>query len=149
MNFGAEIEEKVPLGNHGRCNTPPTITAVAINIASLSTPKYTGNISFHRLVRRLSLRCAAVPTTREINKLKIHTSFLDIMGIFDLLPHLTGGKCYHQDFYELQMGKNVVPMDAAGLLWQCALIHATEFLRGNLLPALIERAQHLNYFRSI
>ncbi|KAK1737402.1 hypothetical protein QTG54_011688 [Skeletonema marinoi] len=71
------------------------------------------------------------------------------MGISDLLPHLPGGKSYLQDFYELRMEQNAVPIDAAGLLWQCALMHSSEYLSGNLLPALIEWTQHLNYFRSI
>jgi len=47
------------------------------------------------------------------------------------------------------MEQNAVPIDAAGLLWQCALMHSSEYLSGNLLPALIEWTQHLNYFRSI
>jgi hypothetical protein len=42
-----------------------------------------------------------------------------------------------------------VPIDAAGLLWYCACKHAKSYLSGNLLPALIEWTQALNYFRSI
>lgn len=71
------------------------------------------------------------------------------MGGNDLLPHLPGGKHYIQDFYKLNFKKKVVPIDAAGLLWQCAAKHAEDYLQGNLLPALIEFAHHLNFFKSI
>ena len=71
------------------------------------------------------------------------------MGIKDLLLHLPGGSDYLQDFYELRMKDEEVPIDAAGLLWYCALKHAKSYLSGNHLPALIEWTQSLNYFRSI
>ncbi len=71
------------------------------------------------------------------------------MGIFDLLLRLPGGSVYQQDFYELRMKDKEVPIDAAGLLWACAYKHAKDYLDGNLLPALIEWTQALNYFRSI
>ena len=47
------------------------------------------------------------------------------------------------------MDGKVVPVDTAGLLWQCAAKHATDFLNGNYMPALIMYANQLNFLRSI
>lgn len=71
------------------------------------------------------------------------------MGIKDFLQHLPGGKCYYQDFYNLNMEGKDVPIDAAGLAWQCAAKHAKDYVEGNHLPALIEFARQLNFLRSI
>ena len=71
------------------------------------------------------------------------------MGVNDLLKHLPGGKIYQHDFYKLNMDDKEVLIDAAGLLWQCAAKHGTDYLAGNYTPALIEFAQHLNFLRSI
>eukprot|EP00986_Skeletonema_menzelii_P005570 scaffold2080_cov121-Skeletonema_menzelii.AAC.2 len=71
------------------------------------------------------------------------------MGIEDLLPHLPGGKKWRHDFYRLGWKNEVVPIDAAGLLWQCAAKHSRDFLDGNIVPALIEFSHHLNFKRSI
>ena len=72
------------------------------------------------------------------------------MGVKGLLQLLPGGNTYlHDDLYKLALEGKEVPIDAAGLLWQCAAKHASDYLRGNHMPALIEFAHHLNFLRSI
>ena len=43
----------------------------------------------------------------------------------------------------------MVPIDAVGVLWQCAAKHASDFLSGNPFPELIMFAHHINFLRSI
>ena len=73
------------------------------------------------------------------------------MGIEDRLPHLPGGKQWCHDFYQLRWKNKTVPIDAAGLLFQCAAKHAKDYLKEepNYIPALIEFSHHLNFLRSI
>ena len=71
------------------------------------------------------------------------------MGINDFLPRLPGGDRFLYSFYERRLEGQRVPFDAAGALWQFASRHASDFLRGNHTPALIEWARFLNYIRSI
>ena len=70
---------------------------------------------------------------------------LGIMGVNNLLPHLPGwgDKCYHS-FYGLKMNWDIVPLDAAGALWQFAASHPGDFLRGNHTLALTKWARFLN-----
>ena len=74
-----------------------------------------------------------------------------IMGINNLLPHLPGGSKseYLHSFYDLEPPNSVVAIDAAGALFNCAIKHASDYLQGNHIPALIEWARFLNYLRSI
>ena len=67
------------------------------------------------------------------------------MGIEDRLPHLPGGKQWCHDFYQLRWKNKTVPIDAAGLLFQCAAKHAKDYLEGNYTPALIEFSRHLKF----
>ena len=75
------------------------------------------------------------------------------MGIHDLLPHLPGGDMsdIRYSFFneEALANQHVVPIDAAGALWQFAYAHAPDYLRGNYSPSLSEWAKLLNYLRSI
>ena len=76
---------------------------------------------------------------------------LDIMGINNLLPNLPGGRScsFRHSFYGLGMSGDVVPLDAAGALWQFAASNAHDFLRGNYKPSLREWVRFLHYHRSI
>ncbi|KAL7537898.1 hypothetical protein ACHAXR_008148 [Thalassiosira sp. AJA248-18] len=71
------------------------------------------------------------------------------MGISDLLPHLPGGKHFHHSFYSLGREGRVVPIDAAGALFQFATYSAHDFLREIYQPALRQWARFLIYLRSI
>ena len=73
------------------------------------------------------------------------------MGIDDLLPPLPGGgsKDYKHSFYGALDKGSTVPLDAASALWQFAARHASDYLRGNLTPALVEWSRFLNNLRSI
>ena len=73
------------------------------------------------------------------------------MGIIDLLQHLpgVGSDKYHHSFYDLKLNGKIVPFDAACALWQFAVHHAWDHLRGNHSPALMEWARFLVYLRSI
>ena len=71
------------------------------------------------------------------------------MGVKGLLQQLPGGNTYLHDLYKLALEDKEVPIDAASLLWQCAAKHASDYLAGNHMPALIEFAHHLNFLRSI
>jgi len=73
------------------------------------------------------------------------------MGINDLLPRLPGGgpKDYKHSFYGALAKQTTVPLDAASALFQFAARHASDYLSGNLTPALVEWSRFLNYIRSI
>lgn len=73
------------------------------------------------------------------------------MGIDDLLPRLPGGGSndYKHSFYGALDKGSTVPLDAASALWQFAARHASDYLRGNLTPALVEWSRFLNNLRSI
>lgn len=71
------------------------------------------------------------------------------MGIKNLLQHLPGGKECHHSFYELGMKDDIVPIDAAGALYQFASYHAADYLKGNYGPSLIQFGRWLVYLRSI
>ena len=69
-----------------------------------------------------------------------------IRGINNLLRHLPGGSKseYLHSFYDLEPPNSVVAIDAAGALFNCAVKHASDYLQGNHIPALIEWARFLN-----
>ena len=71
------------------------------------------------------------------------------MGIHDLLPRLPGGDRYIHSLLELGISGAKVPLDAAGALFQFAMLNATDFLRGNHTPSLVMWSRYLNYCRSI
>ena len=51
--------------------------------------------------------------------------------------------------YELGMKDDIVPIDAAGALYQFASYHAADYLKGNYGPSLIQFGRWLVYLRSI
>lgn len=74
------------------------------------------------------------------------------MGIKNILPHLPGGSTSQTkySFYDCALNdQSVVPIDAAGLIWQCANRNSVDYLRGNYLPALSDFTKLLNNLRSI
>ena len=73
------------------------------------------------------------------------------MGINNFLSHLPGGSTdsFHHSFLALGWAGKSVPIDAAGILWQCAAENAEDCLRHNYLPALSQLAKFLCYLRSI
>jgi hypothetical protein len=71
------------------------------------------------------------------------------MGIKGLLMHLPGGIMPQKGFSGLNLrGKRVV-IDAAGPLHECARNHASSFVDGNFVPALVEFYRILFYFTTI
>ena len=71
------------------------------------------------------------------------------MGIKDLLPHLPGGAQYHHSFMSLGLKGKIVPIDAAGALYQFAASYPADFLNNNHQPSLILWARWLVFLRSI
>jgi hypothetical protein len=76
----------------------------------------------------------------------LSSSTATTMGIKDILPHLPGGDKFYHSFYSCALVRDQaeVPIDAAGLLWQCANNHADDYLKGNYHPALTDFAKKLN-----
>ena len=73
------------------------------------------------------------------------------MGITNFLPHLPGGRpdSFHHSFLALGWAGKRVPVNGAGILWQCAADNAADYLRDNYLPALSQLAKLLSYLRSV
>jgi hypothetical protein len=71
------------------------------------------------------------------------------LTIFFLVYLVADQKIINLHFYGALDKGSTVPFDAASALWQFAARHASDYLRGNLTPALVEWSRFLNNLRSI
>ena len=70
------------------------------------------------------------------------------MGIKDLLPHYYGGKEYHYGFASFQFSSEHIVLDAAGLLFACAVRHSTSYKEGDFTPSLQDFQRQLIYLNN-
>ena len=74
------------------------------------------------------------------------------MGIHSLLQLLPGGSFQqeqHRGFFNLPLQEERVVLDAASLLFQCALKEAKDYREGSYLPALKKFQEMIIYFQSL